>query len=32
MSAANEQGVFLMKQMSNAAQFYFGYYYFSLKK
>ena len=33
MSVATEQGVFLMKQMSNAAQFYFSYYYFfSCKK
>ena len=28
MSAATEQGVFLMTKMSTAAQFYFGYYYF----
>ena len=28
MSAATEQGVFLMNKMSNAAQFYFSYYYF----
>ena len=32
MSTATERGVFLMKQMSNAAQFYNGYYYFYSKK
>ena len=32
MSAATEQGVFFMTMMSIAAQFYYGYYYFSLQK
>ena len=32
MSADTEQGDFLMVTLSNAAQFYFSYYYFFTKK